>query len=171
MNLAFSRIRQIFKKFGQKQYTYEDFLRICRRERINIGFRDDLPTAIKGYYLSELRRVYRKKWIVLNDKLSPEERLYVAFHELVHHFLHSSYTNRELFYCRAKNLQDSAQDAEAEAIALVMILPAQKLLELMNTPFEEIRGFSTENLIKRKRIFERNDFGVHGNFFLPFDFN
>ena len=170
MNHAFSQMKRIFKKFGHREYTFDDFLKIARRARINIETRQ-LPEKVRGYYVSELRRVYRKKWIVFNDSLSAEEKLYVAFHELAHHFLHSGYMDKTLFYCRAKRIMESAQDAEAEAVALVMILPAAKLIELTDTPFDEIRGYSMENLIKRQRIFEKDDFGVFGKKFLPFRFS
>ncbi len=159
MNLAFSRMKKIFRKFGDKEYTFDDFCRIARRERINLSTYK-MHESVRGYYCSERRRVYRKKFIVFNETLSQSERLYVAFHELAHHFLHSNYTNRELFYCRAKQLTDSAQDAQAEAAALVMIIPARRLLELADTPFDEIHGFAPEMLIKRQRIFENGDFGI-----------
>lgn len=167
MNQAFSRMKQIFKQFGKRQYTYEDFLRIARRYRINIVTRK-LPDKIRAYYQCEIRKVYRKKWIVFNENLSVEEKLHVAFHELAHHFLHSSYTNKTIFFSRAKRAQDSAQDCEAEAVALVMRLPAQKFLELIDTPFEEIRDFTIDQLIRRQRIFEKDDYGIFDKSFLPF---
>ena len=150
---AFSRMSEHFKKFNEKQFDLEDFQMIARRQRINLASYP-MNAQIKGYYCSERKRIYRKKFIVFNEKISKNEKLYVAFHELAHHFLHSQANNYSTFYCKLARLNDSKADLEADRVALLMICPLPKFLELFQTPFDEITEFSSEILIRRQRIFE-----------------
>lgn len=170
MNLAFSQMKKLFAKFNEKAYAFDDFLRICRRERINV-VTYKMPESVRGYYCSERKRIYRKKWIVFNELLTETQRLYVAYHELAHHFLHVQLASKQTFYCRLARLEETRHDCEAEAISLMFILPAAKLVELYETPFDELYPFTQEMLIKRQRIFEQNDFGILSKKFLPARFH
>ncbi len=164
MNLALLRMKKLFRKFNRKEYDFDEFLRIARRERINLSTYK-MHEAVRGYYCSERKRVYRKKFIVFNESLSPLERLYVAFHELTHHFLHAQLTSKETFYCRLARLENDRKDCEADAIALMFIFPLPKLLELQETPFDGLYPFEQDMLIRRQRIFEQKDYGLEDKFF------
>jgi len=157
VNLAYSRLKKIFKKFNEREFTYEDFLKISRRKRISI-YSYSMNENVRGYYSTNLRRVYRKKCIVFNDCLSETERLYVAYHELAHHFLHVTLTTQQTFYCKAFELTEAKHDTEADTIALIMVIPQKTLFAMHDTPFEDINPFLREKLIKRQQIF--HDFGV-----------
>lgn len=157
MNLAYSRLKKRLAKLNLKSFTFDDVLRICKNESIHLRTMN-LPDKIRGYYTSELKKKYRKKYIVLNEKLSSFESLFVALHELVHHYLHISMQRKQTFYCRIDELNDSKQDQEAEMMALIMLIPKGHLLEYAQMPAEELHPYLQKLLVKRQHIFEK--FGV-----------
>lgn len=156
MNLAYSRLKTFFKKINFKEHSYEDFEKLARRHRIHLTTYK-MPENVRGYYSTTKRRIYRKKAIVFNENLSPMERLYVAYHELVHHFLHVSCTITQTFYCKFGELNDSKYDLEADTLALILIIPKWKLYELKHTPPEFIDPFLISILPRREKIYL--DFG------------
>lgn len=156
MNNALSRMRKLLKKFNKHSYSIEDVYKIAKRERINIRFYKMLD-GVRGYYQTERKRVYRKKYICLSEKLNQAEILEVLLHEIVHHFLHVSGNKQQTFFCRVAHLNDSKNDLEADAISLILEVPQAKLLELYETNFENITEFSQEKLLRRWRVY--NDHG------------
>ena len=72
-------------RFGilNRPFTKDDFLQICKDE--NIHYFDDFQVAnLQGfYYWCNKRRL-----IAVNPKLKGRQFLFIAFHELGHHFLH-----------------------------------------------------------------------------------
>lgn len=155
MFFAISRMKKLLRKFNKRSYTLDDVYQICRRERINIVFYP-MVNGVRGYYQTERKRVYRKKYICLNEKLSKSEWLEVLLHELVHHFLHVSGSRRQTFYCRLAHLNDSKQDLEADAISLILEIPQKKLLELYESSFNDITEFSHEKLKKRLWVYQNH---------------
>lgn len=153
MNFAFSRMKKVFKKLNEREFNFEDFQKITKRQRIAVATYS-MHENVRGYYTNEIRKVYRKKCIVLNEKLSEFERLYVAYHELAHHFLHVSSSSKQTYFCRLNELSESKYDAEADAIALIMLIPKKLLLELYQTSFENINPFFQGLLLRRKAIYD-----------------
>ena len=156
MNIAYSRLKRKLKYLNIRAYTWDDVARICQKERITIHSYA-MNESVKGYYSNELRRVYRKRIIVLNSKLSEFERLFVALHEIVHHFLHVSTDKKQMFHCRTAKLNNSKQDVEADNLALMMAIPQPMLLELAEASFEDINPFLQEKLVLRRNLFEKFD--------------
>lgn len=157
MNAAYSKLKKTFKKLNQREYTFDDFERIAKRQRIKIATYS-MSENVRGYYSTDLRKVYRKKCIVFNDCLSKYERLYVAFHELAHHFLHVTLSTKQTYFCRAFELTEIKQDLEADALALIMMIPQKLLFEMAATNFEDVNPFFANLLIRRQAIYE--NFGV-----------
>lgn len=155
MNAAFSRMKKLFKKFNLREFNFEDFEKIARRERINIA-NYKMHANVRGYYTNELRKVYRKKCIVFNEGLSDIERLYIAFHELAHHYLHVTLENKQIYFCRLNELNEAKFDLEADAVAVVMMIPKKLLIELNETCFEELDLFTQDILIRRRWILKNH---------------
>lgn len=153
MHFAFSRMKKQFKKLNEKEYNFEDFQKIAKRQRIYVATYT-MHDNVRGYYSNEIRKVYRKKYIVFNERLSEFEHLYVAYHELAHHFLHASNTSKQTYFCRLSELSESKYDAEADAIALIMLIPKKLLLDLHETSFEHINPFFQKLLVRRKAIYD-----------------
>lgn len=83
-----------------------DFYRICKGERI-IPIRHPDKTQITGVYF----RRNGDRAIYISEHLTADEWLWVAFHELGHHFMHQNQLYKQFFHrMTAKYLQ-----AEAEA--------------------------------------------------------
>lgn len=154
MNLAYQRLKKAVPRLNEREYTLDDFERIARRERIRVAD-CPLPDGVRGYYTSTKRRVYRKKWIVFNNRLSHDERLLVGLHELVHHFLHASFLDRSTFFCRAARSFDSRNDLEADTLALVWLIPRPKLLHLTTETADSIPAALVPSLIRRQWILEK----------------
>lgn len=157
MNVAYSRLRKIFKKLNRHEYTYEDFLKIAKRQCIHLETYA-MTENVRGYYSTELRKVYRKKCIVFNDCLSTYERLYIAYHELAHHFLHATLSTKQTYFCKVFELTESKHDLEADAMALIMMIPQKLLFEMQATNFEDINPFFAGLLVRRQAIFENHGF-------------
>ncbi len=156
MKVALSRMKEVLKKFNKLGFTIDDVYKIAKRERVNIVFYA-MGDGVKGYYQTERKRVYRKKYICLNEKTSKDEILSVLLHELAHHFLHvSPAVSRQTFFCRAVQLTNSKQDAEADAVALILEIPQAKMFELMDTNFEDITEFTPEKLKKRLWVYRNH---------------
>ena len=152
MNQASSRIKQIFKKFNIFSVSFDDGLKICRRERINVVFYP-MADCIKGYYSNVLIKKYRKKFIIINEKLLPVERWFVLLHELIHHFLHRSSERRQLFYCRAVELIESREELEARTFALMLMYPQKKLIELSGENLDYLSDYEQDLLVQRNFIY------------------
>jgi hypothetical protein len=55
----------------------------------------------------------------------------------------------------SKDGEHGRHDRQADMFALLMRLPLPVFLELSRTPFEEITEFTRDELIERKRIYEK----------------
>lgn len=138
--------------FNQKVQGENEFWRIVRRERIIVRFWK-LPPGGNGFY--GVNRGYRRayRFIVVDSELYDRgEWLPTAFHELIHHFLHVPADKLVVFWSRAGD--QKRQDRHADVFSLIMRLPLPLFLELTDTPFDEIHGFTRDEMIARKRIYE-----------------
>lgn len=153
MNLAYSRLKKKFRRFNKHAFSWQDVLKICHRERINIVFMP-LIDAVKGYYTTTLKTKYRKKYIVLNNKLSSLECLFVALHELIHHFLHVTDQRTQTYYCRATELIESKEETEAYALAMMMFIPKPQLIEMLEEDTEYWDPLRLDYFTQRKFLYQ-----------------
>lgn len=65
-----------------------------------------------------------KSFIVLSKKLKGLKKTFVMFHELAHYFLHGARDTASAFYF---NLLDDKNEFEADALALVALIPVSSL--------------------------------------------
>lgn len=144
------------KYLNVRAYDWDMVKAILKRERIKLVFYP-MPDKSKGYYQNELRKVYRKRIIVINEKLSEFERLFVVLHELVHHFLHVTGAKRIIFNWHIAKLNDSQEDREANTLSLILGIPQKDLFEMSETHFEEINPMYAEKLKERQTVYEEFD--------------
>ena len=100
--------------------TEEDFWLICANEQVEIVWSQ---RRYAFYFTDPLLNI---KGIVLPDRLSGPKLLFAMFHELAHHFLHGGDEPCIAF----QGLSDSKCEAEADAVALVALMPRKILPQL-----------------------------------------
>lgn len=157
MKNALSRLQRMFRDFNRRAFAFADFERIAKRERIK-WLESPLPDEIRGFYSSTRRRVYRKRFIVFNDNLGETERTFTAFHELAHHFLHAPQMGAARLYCPAHRDHNHACDVEADAAALLWMIPARDLYLYSIAASDDIEPSLVPFLIRRKMIWEKLNF-------------
>lgn len=104
--------------------TESDFWRICDAEDIEVVWSRKKYT----FYLSDIRG------IVLPDRLFGPRLLFAMFHELGHHFFHGGDDPCIAF----QGLSDSKAEAEADAVALLALMPKSILSDLTSDDIEHI---------------------------------
>lgn len=102
--------------FNRRILTEADFYRICEMLRITVLEMD----VSRSFYMS----VGGKSFIVLAEKLKGLKKTFVMFHELAHHFLHGARDRASAFYF---NLLDDKNEFEADALALIALIPVSSL--------------------------------------------
>jgi hypothetical protein len=152
MNHSLTILTNRIKGFNRRVFVERDFWRLIARERI-IFITWKFPPGGKGFYgvNKKGRRTYR--FIVIDEDLFDSgDWLPTAFHELIHHFLHVPSGRAEVYW--SKLGEQGRHDRQADMFALLLRLPLPAFLELSATPFDQIAGFTREELISRKRIYE-----------------
>lgn len=143
MNLLLAKFKPL--GWNRRALTEADFHRICRRERISVA---EMPLPVPGYYM-----VCRgKSFIVIDARQRGVHWLYTAFHELAHHFLHVPDPNATAIYFR--RAPQSKAEFEAEAFAVVALIPEPLLRELLTLPVEEMNGFTRDMLEFRLQVLD-----------------
>ena len=146
MNLFLANLRKQLPSWWNKRApTEEDFYRICRRENIKVH---EIPLRVPGYYMVYMS----KRFIIINSALRGVRWLYVAFHELGHHFLHEPKCkpNGALFYLD----NASKEHAEAEAFAIAALIPESLMKKMLESEeYIEDEGLSAELLKKRFELY------------------
>ncbi len=149
MLLSINKIKEVFPDFNEREHTADDFWRVAKQNKIIVR---EEPLLIDGYF-----KVYRKRpYILINSNLPEFERLLTAFHELTHYLLDAPYKKSSVLLYRDVQKLESIQEQRAEEIALVLLIPKWKLLELEETPFEDLHPYTQQLLVKRQRIFEKH---------------
>src|ERR1044072_2255157 len=113
-----------FKKLRLNRHVFSesDARLICEESGVEIK---EIDIEQDGFYL----KVQGKATIYVNRNTVGLRWLYVILHELAHHLLHASnYQNAAFFFHK---LQDSKQHHEAEAFALLAMLPEPFLRRLL----------------------------------------
>lgn len=124
---------------GHRAMTEDDFWNICHDEGIEVV----LSRRRYAFYFTVPETDV--KAIVLPERRTGPRLLFSMFHELAHHFLHGGDEPCIAF----QGLSDSKCEAEADAVALIALMPRQILPELEWCDIEAI-GF--EHWKARERL-------------------
>ena len=137
-----------FKKLRLNRHVFSesDARRICEESGVEIK---EIDIEQDGFYL----KVQGKATIYVNRNTVGLRWLYVILHELAHHLLHASnYQNAAFFFHK---LQDSKQHHEAEAFALLAMLPEPFLRRLLaGDLLNELDDYPKELVMKRLRLLD-----------------
>ena len=121
MLLTLHQMQKRIPQLNRTALTDLDFWRISRREKIIVR---EIALAVNGYYEQYRGRHY----IILNRDLRGVVWLQTAFHEMFHYFLHSG--SRTFF----NNGGDSKPEKEADALALIALIPLPVLVMMSDNP-------------------------------------
>lgn len=146
MNHSFTILTEKLRGLNTRVFTEADFWQIVKREKIIVRFWP-LPNGGKGFYGVNRKRGRVFRYIVVDSKL--DDWLPIAFHELIHHFLHVPTGKLQVFY---SGREHTRQDRQADMFALIMQLPLPLFLEMADTPFDQTHEFT--ELIERKKIYD-----------------
>jgi Zn-dependent peptidase ImmA (M78 family) len=147
VNLSTEKIRSFFPEFNERAHDETDFWRVAQQTKTIVK---ETPLLIEGYYEYKNKRHY----ILINSNLSRFEWLLTAFHELTHRLLDAPYNKSKILLKRDIERLKQKQEERAENIALILLIPDKKLLEMHHTPFEDLHPFLQKQLIRRQRIYD-----------------
>lgn len=155
MNLLLEKIKRVIPAANQRAHGFSDVERIASREKISIIVADYRPDIL-GYYATRRSKRSLEKFMMINARINSEpEKTFVGLHELGHHFLHAPITWRQPLRCiRSSSLTQSKYDKEADAFALIAMVPLWLLLEMQDTNFANIDPALVPFLIKRQKLWE-----------------
>jgi Zn-dependent peptidase ImmA (M78 family) len=105
---------------GLRPLTEDDFYRICEAENIEVVWSDKKFS----FYLADPE--FDIYCITLPKRRKGLRLLYEMFHELGHHFMHVGSEPAAAF----SGLTNTKDELEADAIALVALIPRSKLKEM-----------------------------------------
>lgn len=94
-----------------------------------------------------------KRHLYLNSRLRGVRKLYVAFHELAHHFFHTTPSTASASFYRV--VENSRDEIEAEAFALIALIPEPLLRSMLAGEIEEVYGYTSEMLKFRLKVLDR----------------
>jgi len=110
--------------------TQDDFDYYCDRAGITVS---ETQLEQPGLYICS----HGRPEIFLNDKLRGAERLFVGFHELAHHWLHTP--GVRMFIGGSKEIE-----VEADAVAVCALIPQTLLTHYWPSEIAEIYGYPSE---------------------------
>lgn len=133
-------------KLNRHVFSESDALRLCKESGLSI---EDADIQQLGFYV----KINGRATMHINQKLRGLIRLYVILHELAHHLLHASNYKNAAFFCL--DGQDSKQHHEAEAFALLAMLPEPFLRRLLaGDLYDELGEYPQEIVEKRLHLLE-----------------
>ena len=115
MRRLLSRARAQIAGFGIRPLTFSDLSRECDVRGIILG--EIGMTELHGLAWTNEGRTH----ICLNKFLYPEAKLFAGLHELAHSIFHV--TDQQMLRSRGCGTNDDRTEAEADAIAVVAMLP------------------------------------------------
>jgi Zn-dependent peptidase ImmA (M78 family) len=158
MNLLYEAMCSGLLGFNKKAYGFADAKEICKKQHIWLIVCEYGPDVL-GYFCVRRTEKRFKKFIMVNSILNNVDRTFTLLHELGHFFLHKPVRADHYFYCsRNAKLIQQKHDAEADAFALIAMIPFDLMLELYHTPFTEIEPALLPYLRRRYKLWQ--DFGV-----------
>jgi Zn-dependent peptidase ImmA (M78 family) len=137
----FSRLR-----LNRHVFSVADVWMLCDEYEVDIKEGDYEQEA---FYM----KIHGKATIYVRRDVRGIRWLYVVLHELAHHILHATrYDNAAFFFL---DRQDSKQHHEAEAFALMAMLPEKFLRRLLaGDLLDELGDYPKEIIMKRLRLLE-----------------
>jgi Zn-dependent peptidase ImmA (M78 family) len=144
---VFFLIRKFRKiRLNRHVFTTDDARKLCGEYGVDIS-EEELDQD--GFYT----KCMGKATIHVKVGLHPVKWLFVVLHELAHHIMHAKDLQNAAFFCI--DLQDSKQHHEAEAFALMAVLPEPFLRRLLaGDLLNELEDFPKEIVIKRLRLLD-----------------
>lgn len=156
MHILLNRMKHAFPRLNEKAYTFADVERITRRERIKLTICEYDPDIL-GYFCTRKTPQRTKRFIVINSKLDEVGRTFIGLHELTHYFLHVPGSPKQWFYCRRNAERTrSKHDHEANAFALIAMVPQWMLVDLATTAHETLHPVLSEICVRRQKLFEKH---------------
>lgn len=155
MNLLLDAIVRHLPKANKKAHDFSDVESIARKEHIALIVTEYRPDIL-GYYTTRRSSSKTKKFLMINALLRSEaDRAFVGLHELGHHFLHAPISWRVPFYCRRIcEATRSKYDSEADAFALIAMVPQQLLFEMQEASVSNIPPEMLPFLVRRQKLWE-----------------
>jgi Zn-dependent peptidase ImmA (M78 family) len=158
MDFLIEAMSRPFPKLNTKAHDFEDVQRITRKEHINLTITEYEPNIL-GYFCTRKTPKRTKRYIVINSLLDDVDRTFIGLHELGHFYLHVPVSSRQYFYCKANAKRtQSKHDAEANAFALIAMIPLWMLIDLETVNFEDIDPKLIPYLKKRAHFYEQYGF-------------
>lgn len=113
MNRAIKKAKEIYSKYGN------NLDKILAKEKIEVL---ELPLA------GRFKEIFFGDYIILKDKLSPEEKRELTAHALGHHFLHAG-----SHYAASKKIYSFSNyhEKQANAFAAYLLMPDDKLEKML----------------------------------------
>lgn len=149
-------MKRAFPKLNFHPYTFEDVKIIAKRHHINLTICDYKPDIL-GYYCTRKTPKRTKRFIVINSLLDDISRNLIGLHELAHHFLHAPTSPRQWFYCRRlAERTASKHDCEADAFALIAMIPFWMLCDLDGSGYQDLHPTLLELCIRRKKLWQEH---------------
>jgi Zn-dependent peptidase ImmA (M78 family) len=135
-------------RLNRHVFTEADVRRLCAENGVEI-IEEELDQ--EGFYLKMLGRAE----IHVNSELRGLRWMYVVLHELGHHLMHAVRLENAAFFFLNEGQQDSKQHHEAEAFALLALLPEPFLRRLLaGDLLNELEDYPKEIVLKRLRLLE-----------------
>lgn len=135
-------------RWNSRIFTEVDFDRYCRRAGIIVRHVSlDRP----GWYVSGSGHPQ----IYLHEQLKGVDWLFVAFHELAHHWLHPP--GMHLFHTSTATAQEFEVviEQEADVVAMCCLIPQTVIKYYEPAEIVEVYGHSYEIIRLRQHIFDR----------------
>jgi Zn-dependent peptidase ImmA (M78 family) len=121
--------------------TQDDFDYYCDRAGIAVR---EVPLELPGLYICR----DGQPQIFLSDELRGAERLFIAFHELAHHWLHPP--GVQMFHGFGRRVE-----LEADAVAACCLIPKTVLTHYWPSEIAELHGYTHDLVNFRCEIFDR----------------
>lgn len=123
----------------------DDFYQYCDEAGIIIY---EKPLETSGLYICQ----DNKPEIYLHNELRGADRLFVAYHELAHHWLHPSGTH--MYHAGDEEWSAQSED-EADLVAICCLIPATILPHYHPSEIVELHGYRLDQVKFRCEVFDK----------------
>ena len=128
-------------EWNVKVLTQDDFDYYCDRAGIAVK---ETPLELPGLYICR----DSQPQIFLSDELRGFERLFIAFHELAHHWLHPP--GVQMFHGLSNRVE-----YEADVVAACALIPKTTLTHYWPSEIADVYGYTHDLITFRCEIFDR----------------
>jgi Zn-dependent peptidase ImmA (M78 family) len=134
-------LRNLPPEWNVRVLTQDDFDYYCDRAGIVVT---EKPLEQSGLYIYS----DSQPEIFLSDELRGAERLFIAFHELAHHWLHPP--GVQMFHGLSTEVED-----EADIVAVCALIPRTVLMHYWPGEIAELYGYPPRWVELRREVFDR----------------